>query len=422
MKIIKKLVISTMIMTVLVLSLTACRKEKEPTTELKSMAIETEPTSPEATQPEPTIEVAPSVSEDAVLSTAEQRIADMTAIDIVKDMGNGWNLANTMESVADWVSGANASDYETAWGQPVTAKRMIDSLKTCGFNSVRIPVAWSNMMTKDGTYTISDRYFKRVDEIINYVLDNEMYVIINIHWDGGWWEDFGSEDLSIREEAMVRYHAMWQQISDHYKDYSYRLILESANEELGNASRGSRSEEEAYQTVNEINQNFVDLVRQSGGLNSNRHLLIAGYNTDIDATCDPRYIMPEDTVSDKLLISVHYYTPSTFCIASEKDNSWGYMDSWGTESDYEQMKMNFEKMKKFTELGYGVIIGEYGVTEKKVDGVNQIKEGTDAFIKNVVALANENGYCAMLWDTGVIYNRRSGKIENEMFFDIFSSK
>lgn len=410
MKKFKKFMICTFMIAAVVVSMTACKKVPE----AKVAPVEV------AEPAQKTEEVVTTEPTAPVLTETDQKILDMSAIELVKDMGNGWNLANTMESVADWVGGANASEYETAWGQPITAKRMIDSLKTYGFNSVRIPVAWSNMMSDDGSYKISDLYFKRVDEILGYVLDNDMYAIINIHWDGGWWEDFGSTDPAKKEEAMVKYTAMWQQIADHYKDSSYRLILESANEELGNASKGSQSEDDGYQLVNEINQTFVDIVRESGSFNSNRHLLIAGYNTDVDMTCDTRYFMPKDAVANKLIISVHYYTPSTFCIASEKDNSWGYMDSWGTESDVALMKTNFEKMKKFTDAGYGVIIGEYGVTQKKVDGRESIKEGMDAFIKSVVSLSKENGYCAMLWDTGVVYNRRNGKMENDMFNNIYN--
>lgn len=374
---------------------------------------EKEPSTEEVAPEAPVIEASPALTE------RDYEILQMTSLEVVTDMGNGWNLANTMESVADWVSGASPTEFETAWGQPVTAKRMIDSLKASGFNSVRIPVAWSNMMADDGTYQISELYFRRIDQIISYVIDNDMYAIVNIHWDGGWWEDFGSADEATRNEAMVRYTLMWEQIAEHYKDYPYLLILESANEELGNASKGNHTEDIGYETVIEINQQFVNLVRSTGSFNKNRHLLIAGYNTDIDMTCDDRYHMPTDTVENKLLISVHYYTPPTFCIASEKTNSWGYMDSWGTPDDISLMATYFSKMKKFSDAGYGVIIGEYGVTKKKEDGKEIMKEGTEAFISHVVTLTKENGFCAMLWDTGMVYNRRSGQMESETFAKIF---
>ncbi len=341
-------------------------------------------------------------------SSAVTTPAAESSVRVAKEMGKGWNLGNTMESVANWLgNNPKPEDFEKAWGQPVTTKKMITEVKKAGFDSVRIPVAWSNMMSTDGKYTISESYFKRVDEIIGYVLDNDMYCVVNIHWDGGWWEDFGSQSANTRNEAMKKYKAMWTQIAKHYADYSDKLIFESANEELGNATQGNASTEESYKRVNNINQTFVDIVRSTGGKNKTRYLLIAGYNTDIDRTVDSRYKMPSDSAKGKLLVSVHYYTPSNFCIADKSDNSWGYKGSWGTKSDIEAMERDFRKLEKFTKAGYGVIIGEYGVTHCNDNGKRVKKEGTDLFFKYVNEFAEKYGCCAMLWDCSDWFVRSS---------------
>ena len=234
-----------------------------------------------------------------------------TAIEIAADMGYGWNLGNTMEATNTWTSNPKVTDFETAWGQPVTTKAMIDGIKKAGFNSIRIPVSWSNMMSSDGNYTIDASYFKRIDEIISYAFANDMYVIINDHYDGGWWKGFASN----KTECMKHYKNMWTQVAGHYKDYSEKLIFESANEELGNSLKNDNenvAELELYSLTNEINQTFVDIVRKSGGNNEKRYLLIAGFNTDIDKTCSSLYEMPADTISNHLMVSVHYYTPWTY--------------------------------------------------------------------------------------------------------------
>lgn len=342
----------------------------------------------------------------------------MTAVELSKEMGNGWNLGNTMEAVATWLgNNPTANQFEQAWGQPITTKAMITGLKNAGVKSVRVPVAWSNMMDKD--YKISDDYFKRVDEIVGYVLDNDMYCVVNIHWDGGWWEDFGSSDDKKVEAAWDKYESMWKQIAEHYKDYSDKLIFESANEELGDKTRGKRGIIDSYKIVNEINQKFVDVVRGTGSNNKDRFLLIAGYNTDIYKTCDRNYKMPSDTAKNKLLVSVHYYSPATYCIADTETNSWGYADSWGTKSEKDAMRKDLEKMKKFTDAGYGVIIGEYGVAEKKVGNKYEAKDGSDEFIGTMIELCEEYGYCPMLWDTGAWYNRNGGKFNDDDIAKIF---
>lgn len=327
-----------------------------------------------------------------------------TAIEIAADMGYGWNLGNTMEATNTWTSNPKVTDFETAWGQPVTTKAMIDGIKKAGFNSIRIPVSWSNMMSSDGNYTIDASYFKRVDEIISYAFANDMYVIINDHYDGGWWKGFASN----KTECMKHYKNMWTQVAGHYKDYPEKLIFESANEELGNSLKNDNenvAELELYSLTNEINQTFVDIVRKSGGNNEKRYLLIAGFNTDIDKTCSSLYEMPADTISNHLMVSVHYYTPWTY-VGLYKDEGYGYKATWGTDSDKSEMAGNFAKMKKFTDAGYGVVIGEYSVLPQYISSGNyKRKDGDTTFIKYLLTLCDKYGYAPYVWDAGDWYNR-----------------
>lgn len=145
-------------------------------------------------------------------------------------------------------------------------------------------------------------------------------------------------------------------------------------------------------------------MRDSGGNNATRFLLIAGYNTDIDKTCDDRFQMPMDTIEDHLMVSVHYYTPSTYCIVSDPYNQWGYDDTWGTESDIAAMKAQLANMKiNFTDKGIPVVIGEYGVTDKFV-GDYVRKDGRDIFFKTLCTYAISNGMCPMLWNTDNVYD------------------
>lgn len=346
-----------------------------------------------------------------------------TSKEFMKYMGFGWNYGNSLEArldAKDVTENTTVSDHENAWNAGLLTQANVDALKKYGINTIRIPVAWSNMMSNDGKYTINDAYFNRVEEVMNYALNNEMYVIVNIHWDGDWWGQFGDADQAVRDQAWARYESFWTQIANRYKDYSDRLIFESANEELGDRlnddwinmsttyKTGTLTEEEQYETVNKINQKFVDIVRNSGGNNKYRYLLIAGFNTNIDKTCDDRFVMPTDTVAengnDKLSISVHYYTPWQYCGGSEftpsKDNP--AQTDWGTDADVAEMHANFDKMKKFTEQGYGVIIGEFGVQTTGYDGIPK-------YFKELSTYTMENGMCPVLWDTGTWFSRNDSK-------------
>lgn len=348
---------------------------------------------------------------------------DLTSLEVVKLMGNGINLGNTMEAYGrkDLGLDAEISKYETFWGQPVTTAEMINAMKDSGFDSLRIPVAWTNTMDfENGDYTISEKQLDRVEEIINYGLNAGMYVIINDHWDGGWWGMFGSATEEVRNSAMDLYVSMWTQIAERYKDYSDYLIFESANEELGNrlndrdyaADSGTLDEDACYEMTNKINQVFVDTIRGTGGNNENRFLLIAGYNTDIEKTWDDRFAMPTDTAKDKLLLSVHYYTP------------WGYcgnpsLSNWGSVRDYKIQNELLELMTKYTEQGYGVVLGEYQVALGE-DGL--VKNNAVDFYNNFLNNCDKYGYVPMLWDCSNYFVRKDLAIFDKDIAEIFKNR
>ena len=169
--------------------------------------------------------IIPSVS----VASASETMRDISTMELVRDMGIGINLGNTLEACGDWIDGKDTSSYETAWGSPIITKEMIQGYKDAGFGVLRIPVVWSNMMADDGNYNISKDYMNRVTEVVNWALDAKLYVIINIHWDNGWVNKFPEN----KTECMKRFEKMWTQISEQYKDYSDYLMFESQNEELG---------------------------------------------------------------------------------------------------------------------------------------------------------------------------------------------
>ncbi len=352
----------------------------------------------------------------------------MDALTLTHYLGNGINLGNTMEACNRTVLGPNASvsTYETCWGQPVTTAEMFTAMKNCGFDTVRIPVAWTNMMDyENGDYTIDPALLDRVEEIVGYALDAEMFVIVNDHWDGGWWGMFGSATPETVDRAWDVYEAIWTQVSERFKDYPDMLIFESANEELGNSlnsntlcpDSGTLSEDECYALTHDINQKFVDIVRNSGGNNDDRFLLIAGYNTDIDKTTDSRYVMPADTAEGKLFISVHYYTPWNYC-GAEKDSRWGLV------SEYETMNELLGKMTRFTDAGYGVIFGEYAALPiyDSGSGSSSLKQNTVEFTANFLDNCDIYNYCPMLWSCNDYFNKTELTMITKDILNLFTSR
>lgn len=341
----------------------------------------------------------------------DEMYSSLTALELVHMMGNGTNLGNTMEA-CDTNIGSKFSDnptyYETCWGQPVTTEEMIRGMKAAGFDTIRIPVAWmtnATTLATDGDYTIAPEYMDRVQEIVDWAIDAGMFVIINDHWDGGWYGMFGSESQETRDLAMEAYKGMWTQIAQRFGDYDYHLIFEGANEEIGarfdensiycsDSIKTYLTDDEKYALANEVNQAFVDTVRATGGNNANRFLLIPGFGTNIANTCDDRFEMPTDSVEDRLLISVHYYDPWSYCGDGQSTVKWG------TKSDIQYMVDTLAQMEKFTEQGVGVVIGEYGVLY-----ATHVQDNTELYHQLFLSLCDKYNFTSCLWDCSAFYKR-----------------
>ena len=338
---------------------------------------------------------------------------DITTFDIVQEMGIGINLGNTFESSGDWIAqygDGSVNSYETAWGSPTITKDIIKGYADEGFGVLRVPVAWSNLMSNDGKYTISKEYKARVRQVIDWALDEDMYVIMNLHWDGGWLENLPND----HDNCMKKYTAIWTQLCDEFKGYGDKLMFEAQNEELywqnvWNQWGGTNGKDKAYGYCNEVNQAFVDIVRKSGGNNSKRHLLISGYNTDVKLTCDPMFKMPSDPAG-RCAVSVHYYIPSTFAIL-EEDADWGKCSrTWGSSADMAELSGNMDLLKAtFVDKGVPVIIGEYGCPTKNKDSASVTK-----YLSSVCEQAvKRGGICPVLWDiTNLHYDRVTCKIKD----------
>ena len=368
-------------------------------------------------------------AEEAVVDNGVMR-EGLTALEATRLMGNGINLGNTLEACDNNVGIKTNTplSYETYWGQPKTTQAIIDGMKAAGFDTIRIPVAWMTNATHlyEGDYTIDAGYMDRVEEVVRYARKAGMYVIINDHWDGGWYGMFGSESAETRALAMEAYKGMWQQIAERFRDYSDYLIFESANEELGGRFDENSplycsdsvvtylTDDERYALTNEINQTFVDVVRATGGNNATRFLLIAGYSTNIDQTCDDRFRMPKDTADSKLMVSVHYYDPWSYCGASSAASA----TKWGKVSDYEYLDQQLAKMTKFTEAGYGVVIGEYGA----LPGSDGLKDNTLAYHTAFLDACTKYNLTNCLWDCSGLYKRVSQTFADDDILAMYQEK
>ena len=337
------------------------------------------------------------------------------AQDIVSKMSVGWNMGNTLEAICG----------ETAWGGAITTQTLIDSVKAAGFNAVRLPCAWF-CHSDTNTNVIDESWLSRVKEIVNYCINDSLYVIINIHWDGGWLENNVTKAAQVRVNA--RQNAYWTQIANYFNDCDEHLLFASANEPNVSDTTG-------MSVLLSYHQTFIDAVRATGGNNSSRSLVIQGPSTDIDKTNTLMNKMPVDQIADRLIVEVHYYTPYQFCLMTA-DASWGKMfyywgkgnhsttdvtrnATWGEESDVEKY---FGEMKtKFVDKGIPVIIGEFSAMKRNLSPPSDQAlniASVNYYYKYIEHSAISKKIVPFCWDTNMgLFNRSTGAILDHEIID-----
>lgn len=341
------------------------------------------------------------------------KMRNITSQQLVEDMTFGWNLGNTLDvcqadrdgdgKINEHVEAGEKVD-ETLWGNPKATKELFTSLKKNGVNAVRIPVTWRDHMDSNGN--IDREWMDRVQQVVDYAYSQGMYVIINVHHDGGGDPKFGAwiieESQKDYNTFLKKYKNIWKQIAERFKNYSDYLIFESMNE-VGFDTLYNINKADAYNLINKINQDFVDIIRATGGNNAKRHLLIAGYYTDIERTCDSLYKMPDDKAG-RCILSVHYYTPWDFCTCDIKH-------TWGTNSEVRQMETLIGKMKKnFVDKGIPVIIGEYAASGSDLSSCI-------FFIEKLNKLCSDYGIATFIWDSGSQVNRKTYKWRTPQYLE-----
>ncbi|UTN05056.1 glycoside hydrolase family 5 protein [Flavobacterium bizetiae] len=340
-----------------------------------------------------------------------------TAVQLAAKIKLGWNIGNTLE----------ATNGETAWGNPKVTKALIDAVKANGFNAIRIPCSWNQYLENSATAKIKAEWLNRVKEVVQYCVDNNMYVVVNIHWDGGWLENNITEAKKVENNAKQK--AFWEQIATHLRGFDEHLLFASANEP---------AVEDAAQmaVLTSYHQTFIDAVRSTGGKNAYRTLVVQGPTTDIEKTNKLMTTLPTDTATSRMMVEVHYYSPWNFA-GLTKDESWGKMfyywganyhstteldrnASYGEEADLDK---TFKLMKtQFVDKGIPVLLGEFGAirrTSLTGDALTLHLNSRAYYLKTVVKTAKANGLLPFYWDEGSLGDNSFGIINrsNNTVFD-----
>lgn len=351
-------------------------------------------------------------TEKAIVDKGSVKFEDIGAKETVSRMITGWNLGNTLDANNGSHAGLSS---ETCWSQPKTTKEMIDGLAKSGIKTIRIPVSWSNHII-DKNYTIDPKWMSRVKEIVDWAIENEMYVILNSHHDvyhsntqmpygKGYYPSSKNYD-----ESTAFLKNLWAQISLAFNNgYDEHLIFETLNEPRLRGTNqewwfdSSKNESiDAAKVLNNFNQLIVDTIRSSKGNNSKRCIMVPGLAASPSSALAKEFVIPKDKKENHIIISVHMYTPYSFAMESPGQTVF-------SERLKNELAQNIISLdKKFVQNGYPVVIGEYGATNK-----NNLEERVKwfEFFNN---FARKHGMVAVLWDngayqvTGQDYNEKYG--------------
>ena len=344
----------------------------------------------------------------------------VSAADIAEKMGAGWNYGNTLEANFD------GEPNETVWGNPKASQEMVNAVADAGFGTVRIPISYLNKIDDSNGFKIDTEWLERIVEVVDYCYNRGLFVIINIHGDGyhtinGSWLLCDGENQKFIKE---KYAAVWLQIAQRFADYDEHLIFENMNEVFDGVYH--EPVPEYYENINDYAQIFVNTVRSTGGNNTHRWLLVAGWNTDISYTCGGYgFRLPDDSSNtadeNRLILSVHCYDPWDYCGDDKKKVFlWGEkgqeiiklshadpcnMADWGDE---EHIKSQFSLLKrKYIDKGIPVVMGEFGCIDRTHNEFpDRIAENRAYYDGFVAGTAAQNGITPVYWDNG--YNGKHG--------------
>jgi aryl-phospho-beta-D-glucosidase BglC (GH1 family) len=335
------------------------------------------------------------------------------AVQLASKIKLGFNIGNTLEAIGG----------ETAWGNPKITKAFVDLVKQSGFTAVRLPCSWDQYA--NASAQIKTEWMNRVKEVVQYCVDDGLYVILNIHWDGGWLENniTTAKQQAVNEKQKI----FWKQIATAMRDFDEHVLFASANEP--NASDATQ-----MSVLLSFHQTFINTVRSTGGHNSYRVLIVQGPNTDIEKTNTLMNTLPSDPVANRMMVEIHYYTPWNFCGMS-KDESWGNMfyywgqgyhsttdllhnPTWGEEGDVDKY-MGMMKTK-FADKGIPVVMGEYGPmkrTDLTGDALALHLASRAYYLKYVTKQAKANGILPFVWDTGGLLSRQNNTVLDQQSLD-----
>jgi aryl-phospho-beta-D-glucosidase BglC (GH1 family) len=317
----------------------------------------------------------------------------------VSAMQPGWNLGNTFDAVG--------SD-ETAWGNPRVTKEMINQIAAQGFKSIRIPITWMQHAGPGPDYTIDPAWMNRVQEVVDWSLDAGLYVMINLHHDSWMWVNTLGTN---HDPVLAEYQAAWTQIANHFKKYPKKLMFESINEPSFNVDMAAQ-----FNLLDELNTAFHKIVRESGGKNAVRPLVLPTLWTNAGQEHLDSLTNTIAKLNDpNLIATIHYYGFWPFSV-----NIAGFTKF--DETTKNDIITNADRIyDSLVAKGIPVIMGEFGLLGFD-QNTGTVEHGEMLkFFEFLLHYTQSKNITHMLWDNGQHFNRNTFKWADQELYDMMKA-
>lgn len=346
---------------------------------------------------------------------------ETTAMELSRALKVGFNVGNTFEAIYKHPDGMLTGN-ETIWGNPTPNAELFRGIKAAGFNFVRMPVSYSHQLVDPNGFQIKKEWLDKVVRAVDDAIDAGLYVMINIHWDGGWMDHPNDRH---KDAIYKRFEAYWTQLALRFRDYDEHLLFAAMNE-VADADTDMWNvppTEENLRIHNTLNQIFVDIVRSTGGRNYYRYLMLPSYLTNIGYAVSG-FVHPKDVVENRTFLECHFYDPFDFCLSTENyKTEWGkpFADAgydvpgWGLEEDLDK---TLSSLHKFTDQNLPVMIGEWGAIarvrgELKGEALERHIDARNYYYWYVAKTCLKHNLLPVNWDIGLMFNRKTGE-QNEV--------
>lgn len=397
-----KRILAFMLILSLCLGLAACGQKYDPATDpdLNNTALLTQAAGNSTGTGNTEEKESPKVFDIIGKRAYDYDFIEMTAIEFASHLGLGWNLGNTLDATGG--DGINPINQETSWGNPEVTQSLIKSVAEYGYTTIRIPVTWTNFVDQN-TYQINESFLNRVKTIVDWSLDEGLFVIINMHHEVDTWLIPTEASYETTSKQLC---AMWTQIGTAFAEYDERLIFEAMNEPRTKDGEEWNGNDSTHKIVNKLGLDFVKTIRALGGNNESRFLMVPCYAATSNSNVWAKYEWPDDS---RVIMSIHAYLPYNFALNIGGTDQWSNQNKWDTREIDSLIGNIYNTLHK---KGHAAVIGEMGCMNKN----NNI----DARVENVSYYVTRAAFYKIplcWWDNGAftdgetfgLINRSTGK-------------